>query len=62
MAKAPVGYSKRSRLDKLGVKPGMRVAVIAVAERDFVPELKERTSEIATGRPRKAASETVAPC
>ena len=53
MSKAQVGYSKRSRLDKLGVTPGMRVAVIAVAERDFVPELKERTTEIATGRPRK---------
>jgi hypothetical protein len=53
VAKARVGYSKRSRLDKLGVTPGMRVAVIAVAERDFVPELEERTAEIATGRPRK---------
>ena len=47
------GYSKRSRLDKLGVKPGLRVAVIGVAERDFLPELKQRTSEIAIDRPRK---------
>jgi len=53
MVKAPVGYSKRSRLDKLGVKPGMRVAVLGVEERDFVPELKQRTADIATGRPRK---------
>jgi hypothetical protein len=50
---ARVGYSPRTRLDKLGVKPGMRVAVIAVAEKDFVPELEERTAEIASGRPRK---------
>ena len=48
-----VGYSQRSRLDKLGVKPAMRVAVLGVAERDFLPELKERTSDIATARPRK---------
>ena len=33
MPEAPIGHSKRSRLDKLRVKPGMRVAVIAAAER-----------------------------
>ena len=49
---AQVGYSKRSRLDKLGVKPAMRVAVLGVAERDFLPELKQRTRDIATSRPR----------
>ena len=53
MPKAQVGYSKRSRLDKLGVKPGMRVAVLGVAERDFLPELRERTADITTERPRK---------
>lgn len=53
MPSAPVGYSKRSRLDKLGVQPGMRVAVLGVSERDFVPELKQRTSEIAAARPRQ---------
>ena len=53
MPGTPVGYSKRSRLDKLGVKPGMRVAVIGVAERDFVPELKERTADVAKDRPRQ---------
>ena len=49
---AQVGYSKRSRLDKLGVKPEMRVAVLGVTERDFLPELKQRTRDIATARPR----------
>lgn len=49
---AQVGYSKRSRLDKLGVKPAMRVAVLGVTERDFLPELKQRTRDIATARPR----------
>ena len=64
---ATVGYSKRSRLDKLGVKPGARVALLGVGERDFVAELKERTADIATGRPRKntdllfLAVESVAP-
>ena len=53
MPKPQVGYSKRSRLDKLGVKPGMRVAVLGVAERDFVPELKRRVTGIATVRARK---------
>ena len=53
MAKVQVGYSKRSRLDKLGVKAGMRVAVLGVAERDFLPELKQRTPDVAAGRARK---------
>jgi len=48
-----VGYSKRSRLDKLGVKPGMRVAVLGVPERDILRELRERTVDIAEARPRK---------
>lgn len=51
--KAPVGYSKRSRLDKLGVQAGMRVAVLGFTEHDFVPELEQRTTDIASGRPRK---------
>jgi hypothetical protein len=50
---ARVGYSKRSRLDKLGVKPGMRVAVLGVIERDFLPELRQRTADIAGGRARR---------
>jgi hypothetical protein len=33
-------YSHRSRLDKLGVKPGMRVQVVGVEE--LLPELAER--------------------
>ena len=53
MPKPQVGYSKRSRLDKLGVKPGMKVAVLGVDEADFVPELKQRTDDIAAGPPRK---------
>jgi hypothetical protein len=36
------GYSKRSRLDKLGVGPGMRVAVLGVGGR--VVAFSERLS------------------
>jgi len=53
MAKARAGYSKRSRLDKLGVEPGMRIALLGVADEDFVAELKERTADVATGRTRR---------
>ena len=48
-----VGYSKRSRLDKLGVKPGMRVALVGLDDAAFRRELRGRTDDIADGRPRK---------
>jgi hypothetical protein len=38
-------------LDKLGVKPEMRVAVIDVDDADFHASLTERTSDITTGPP-----------
>ena len=47
-----VGYSKRSRLDKLGVKPDQRVALVDLSDAAFVRELKERTQDVAVGRPR----------
>jgi hypothetical protein len=43
----------RGRLDKLGVKPGMRVAVLNVDEAGFREELEERTEDVSVGRPRK---------
>ena len=44
----------RGRLDKLGIKPGMRVAVVGLDDAEFLAELRERTGEVnATGRPRK---------
>jgi hypothetical protein len=39
-----------SRLDKLGVKPGMTVAVLAVSEAAFVKELDERTGAKSTSK------------
>ena len=53
MSPAPAGYSKRSRLDKLGVKPGMRVALVGLDDAAFRRELRERTDDIAEGTPRK---------
>jgi hypothetical protein len=47
------GYTKRSRLDKLGVKPGMRVALVGLDDAAFRRELRGRTSDIAEARPRK---------
>jgi hypothetical protein len=43
----------RGRLDKLGVKPGMRVAVVGVVDPAFVEELAARTEDIAQSRPKK---------
>jgi hypothetical protein len=45
-----VGYSKRSRLDKLDVKPGMRVAVLDLDDAAFRKELRQRTDAVAEGR------------
>lgn len=40
----------RSLLDKLGVKPGMRVAVIDVDDEGFRAQLAERTSDVSEDR------------
>ncbi len=48
-----VGYSKRSRLDKLGIKPGMSVALVGLDDPAFRRELATRTDAVAEGRPRK---------
>jgi hypothetical protein len=45
----------RSLLDKLGVKPGMRVAVIGIDDEPFRHELGARTGDLSIGRPRKAS-------
>jgi hypothetical protein len=43
----------RGRLDKLGIKPGMRVAVIGLADSGFREELAGRTDDVAVGKPKK---------
>jgi hypothetical protein len=45
-------YPKR-RIDKLGVKPGLRVAVIGLDEAGFLEELRERTDDVALGKPKR---------
>ncbi|HYE79078.1 MAG TPA: YdeI/OmpD-associated family protein [bacterium] len=50
---AKLAAGPKGRLDKLGVKDGMRVAVLGVpAEEGFLEELAVRTGDIATTRPR----------
>jgi hypothetical protein len=45
----------QGRLDKLGVKPGSRVAVIGVGDEAFLKELRERTPEVSVGRARRGS-------
>ena len=44
----------RPLLDKLGVKPGSRVAILGVEDADFRSLLADRTTDITEGRPRPA--------
>jgi hypothetical protein len=45
-------YSTRPLLDKLGVKPGSRVAIVDLDDAGFLALLRGRTSDVVTGRPR----------
>jgi len=47
-----VGYSKRPRIDKLGIKPGARIALVGLDEPEFLRELLARTDDVTEGRPR----------
>ena len=49
---SPEFVSTRSRLDKLGVKPGAKVAIVGVDDPDFLKDLRQRTSDITIGRPK----------
>jgi hypothetical protein len=46
----PDVVSTRPLLDKLGVKPGAKVAVLDLDDRAFLTLLRERTSDITIGR------------
>jgi hypothetical protein len=50
--KQPQQCSVRPRIDKLGVKEGLRVAVIGVDDALLLSELRGRTDEIVIGMPR----------
>jgi hypothetical protein len=45
-------YSTRPLLDKLGVKPGSKVAVVKLDDPAFMKLLRERTADIVVGKPR----------
>jgi len=47
-----VAETTKPLLDKLGVKPGSSVAVVDVDDPPFLKLLRERTRDIATGKPR----------
>lgn len=47
------GYSKRPRLDKLGIKAGARVAVLRLDDTDFERELARRTKDVAFRRAKR---------
>ena len=40
-------------LDKLGVKPGARVAIVGVDDSAFRAQLGDRTTDVSIGRPKK---------
>jgi len=48
----PETASKRTLLDKLGVKPGAKIAILDLDDPSFLRQLRGRTSDIARGRPR----------
>ena len=39
-------------MDKLGVKPGSRVVILGLDDPGFIAQLRQRTSDIVTSRPR----------
>ena len=45
--------SARPLLDKLGVRPGSRVAIVNLDAVGFVRQLKERTKDVVAGKPRE---------
>jgi hypothetical protein len=49
---SPDKPSTRPLLDKLGVKPGSRVAIVDLGDPGFIKLLHERTTDIVAGKPR----------
>ena len=47
------------RLDKLGIKPGARVAVIGVSDASFMQELHDRTHDVTVGTEPLAETDVV---
>ena len=49
---SPDFVSTRPLLDKLGVKPGAKVAVLDLDDPSFMKLLRERTTDVVAGKPR----------
>lgn len=49
---SPELYSTRPLIDKLGVKPGAKIAVLDLDDPSFMKLLRERTTDIVAGRPK----------
>ena len=49
---SPDQYSTRPLLDKLGVKPGSKIAIVNLEDPGFIKLLRERTADIVVGKPR----------
>src|SRR5713101_8020168 len=49
---SPDQYSTRPLLDKLGVKPGSKIAIVNLEDQGFIKLLRERTADIVVGKPR----------
>ncbi len=47
--------SPKSLLDKLGVKPGMKVSLLGIDDDGFKKQLRERTSDLAEGKAAKGS-------
>jgi hypothetical protein len=49
---SPNVYSTRPLLDKLGVKPGSKIAIVNLEDPGFMKLLRQRTADIVVGKPR----------
>jgi Protein of unknown function (DUF3052) len=49
-----VAETTKPLLDRLGVKPGSKVALVDIGGPDFLKLLRQRTSDITQGKPRTA--------
>ncbi|MDQ3660739.1 MAG: DUF3052 domain-containing protein [Actinomycetota bacterium] len=45
----------KGRLDKLGIKPGHKISVVSLDDDGFIAELRTRTLDVSTSRPRSSS-------
>src|SRR5260370_7305932 len=49
---SPDLYSTRPLLDKLGVKPGSKIAIVNLDDPGFIKQLRDRSVDVVVGKPR----------